>query len=678
MLDISESSDFSTFIIEELPILAPNTSYTATGLVSETTYYYRVKAVTEPAPFIFTINTANTSTGSTTDTQFKLPLTTSDGLNIEVDWGDGSIDTITDHTAPEVTHTYATAGEYTISTKGDLLGWQFANGGDKLKMLDVKQWAGLNISVTSGFYGCTNLTASATDTPIITSTSLSNLFRNCTNFNGAIGNWDVSSVTNMFAVFGFATSFNQDISSWNVSNVTVMESMFESATSFNQNIGSWNTSSVSVMTTTFRNATSFNQEIGNWDTSSVTNMTRMFEGATSFNNLDNPRIKNWDVSSVTLMYNMFRGAISFNQPIGIWNTSSVTRMDNMFNNADAFDQDISGWDINQVSDFSNFMLSATGFPVYTYQDLLIGWEANLQAAYPGGVGYPYTGAISIDFGGSFYFPEAEIPKQSLIDNFGWTITDGGPQPMIAEYQAVLDYATTQGYVLPSASNQALQNKLIYDLKDAGMWETFDAFSMFATDGNADFALIDWKRVLDYTNYNNCVFTENKGFIGNGSSSYIDTKFTPSTDAVNYQTADAGMSIHLWQTGTNGKYLIGNESYIAPGIRVRCHTTSSQQLDSQFNDNLKTRSQALTTNIIGHYHVDRLPNYSFYKFHMNSYFGFGNTLVEPIGLPASTTVLFRYATIYADQGLSYFIARKSRTTEEIITMNSIISNYLDAI
>jgi hypothetical protein len=38
-------------------------------------------------PFEFTINTANTSSGSSTSTQFKLPLTTSTGLDCVVDSG---------------------------------------------------------------------------------------------------------------------------------------------------------------------------------------------------------------------------------------------------------------------------------------------------------------------------------------------------------------------------------------------------------------------------------------------------------------------------------------------------------------------------------------------------------------------------------------------------------------
>jgi hypothetical protein len=108
----------------------------------------------------------------------------------------------------------------------------------------------------------------------------------------------------------------------------------------------------------------------------------------------------------------------------------------------------------------------------------------------------------------------------------------------ADYQAVLDYATTQGYTLPSAGQQTLQNQLVVDLKSAGIWSKLDTFAVFATDGDSDFALIDWIRLTQYTAVNSPTFTTNEGFMGNGTSSYVDTNFNPSTSGVNYTLNDA--------------------------------------------------------------------------------------------------------------------------------------------
>jgi hypothetical protein len=42
LLDVSEFSNFSTFVYEDQIVLAPNTSYVVIGLNPNTTYYYRL------------------------------------------------------------------------------------------------------------------------------------------------------------------------------------------------------------------------------------------------------------------------------------------------------------------------------------------------------------------------------------------------------------------------------------------------------------------------------------------------------------------------------------------------------------------------------------------------------------------------------------------------------------
>jgi surface protein len=222
-----------------------------------------IGAAPAPAGFAFTAKTDNT--GVSTSTQFKLPLTTSTGLNIVVDWGDASTSTITSHTDPAVTHTYASAGTYSISITGTLPGFQFNNAGDKLKILNISSWGVLDITTNSAFRGCTNLTCTATDAPTITTTDLSFTFFNCTNFNGNIGNWDTSGVNNMEGMFSSATAFNQDISTWDTSAVTNMFRMFRAATAFNQDISAWDVSQVSIFGGFMANKTFSNYDAANLD-----------------------------------------------------------------------------------------------------------------------------------------------------------------------------------------------------------------------------------------------------------------------------------------------------------------------------------------------------------------------------------------------------------------------------
>jgi surface protein len=186
--------------------------------------------------FEFSVKTDNA--GVSTSTQFRIPLTTSTGLDFDVDWGDGSaIENITNHTL--AIHDYGTAGTYTISVTGSILGLQFNNGGDRLKILNINSWGALNISVEASFRGCTNLTATAIDRPKITTTTLFLTFANCSSFNGNISNWDVSNVSTFSSMFNGASIFNQQIGLWNVSNSTNMTDMLNNADAFNQDISQW-------------------------------------------------------------------------------------------------------------------------------------------------------------------------------------------------------------------------------------------------------------------------------------------------------------------------------------------------------------------------------------------------------------------------------------------------------
>jgi len=316
----------------------------------------------DPNYFEFTAKTDNS--GASTSTQFRLPLVSSGTINFLVDWGDSSTDTITTFNQAQVTHTYSTAGTYTIKIAGILKGWQFNGGGDRLKFLEVKKWGCLNVSVSGGFAGCLNMTCIAVDSPRVTTTSMSGYFAECLVFNGAIGNWDITTVTNLQDTFYVSRAFNQSINNWNTSNVTTFRNLFTGCSVFNQPLGNWNTSKVTDMVAMFSSsfgegsAVKFNQDIGSWNVSNVTNMNSMFLGATDFNNGGSPSINNWNPLKVIDMNSMFRST-KFNQPIGNWNTSSVTNMTLMFNNT-PFDQDIGNWNTGNVTNMVDMFFFSFG------------------------------------------------------------------------------------------------------------------------------------------------------------------------------------------------------------------------------------------------------------------------------------------------------------------------------
>ncbi len=327
-------------------------------------------AAAPPDDFVITVKTDNP--GLSNDDEFTIPTYSIYDYRYDVDWGDGNTDSDLD---ADVTHTYAEPGTYTIRISGTFPAIRFNNTGDKDKLLSVDQWGtGRWSSFSSAFYGASNLTLAATDTPDLSNVfGLASTFKDAPLVDSGLADWDVSTIRSFTSTFEGATSYDEDIAGWDVSNAVSMRSMFRD-TSFNQDIGSWDVSNVDSMANMFFGNTVFDQPIEAWGakTGNVDSFANMFFGASSFNR----PVGSWDTGSATNMQSMFRAASSFDQDLSGWDTSNVTTMGLMFM-LSSFDQDISGWDTSNVADMS-YLFRATPFD----QDIS-GWNVGNVANFDG-------------------------------------------------------------------------------------------------------------------------------------------------------------------------------------------------------------------------------------------------------------------------------------------------------
>jgi len=153
---------------------------------------------------------------------------------------------------------------------------------------------------------------------------------------------------------------------------------------------------------------------------------------------------------------------------------------------------------------------------------------------------------------------------------------GGGSSTDSDYQAVLNRATTEGYSLPSASQQTLQNTLVTDLKSSGVWDKLDMLFVFANNGSEEFSLIDWKNPNGTTGtaYSDISWTSNSGFTGDGVADYIDTNHVAGTTGSQFTANAASMGVFSltdYSSGAGNDYPISSDSSTQ---RIRFFGTSS--------------------------------------------------------------------------------------------------------
>jgi surface protein len=276
--------------------------------------------------FIIEVKTDNT--GVSNNNQFQFTGAEGD-YDVVAKQNDIVVATFNDLSGQQ-TITLPSSGVYNLEVKSkNLNGFnriRFNNGGDKLKITDIKQWGNIVwSSFERAFFRCLNMLTTATDAPNLSNvTDMSFMFAFANSVNPNTSNWDVSSVTNMRFMFQGASSANPDSSNWDVSNVTTMQRMFRDATSANPNTSNWDVSNVTTMERMFLDASSANPDVSNWNVSNVTTMSSMFlDSNLSVNNLT-ACYENW--SQLTLQQN-----VSFSAGTTKYNASGQAGRDILVN-----------------------------------------------------------------------------------------------------------------------------------------------------------------------------------------------------------------------------------------------------------------------------------------------------------------------------------------------------------
>ena len=346
---------------------------------------------------------------------YKVKVTAPVGVDLTVDWGDGSTTGYPGTgDAVQIEHTYSNTTysvDYTIKIFGNITQWShFGVGSHADQILKIIHFADTLTSLYGAFAygGSTNNMSTDLELPSLPP-SVTNLERAFLNFDdrriSGIESWDTSNVTSLRECFD-GSKFNEDIGSWDVGNVTDFYGVFNSTTAFDQNLGAWN----------IQNATTLNQFLNNnnngWDSTtgsyrpcmSTANYDALLNGWASldagetriptnmfFTNTNTQYSSASEVARNTLINtygwtiydagklpfapadktelqtavdawiaNEADATITYGD-INTWDTSNVTDMSRLFENESTFNSDISNWNTSNVTRMDNMFYNATIF-----------------------------------------------------------------------------------------------------------------------------------------------------------------------------------------------------------------------------------------------------------------------------------------------------------------------------
>jgi len=169
----------------------------------------------------------------------------------------------------------------------------------------------------------------------------------------------------------------------------------------------------------------------------------------------------------------------------------------------------------------------------------------------------------------------------------------------ADYQAILNFATSNSIALPLPAQRVKQNQLVLDLKAGGIWTQLDVLYIFANNSGTQFATINWKNPSSNraTVQGSLSFNTNEGFVGGTTPNYLRTNFTPaSDDSSNYKTNTAGRYAFLYTVtgsgisgaidGING---VANNRMIVSGFSQNINNGTTSNLSSSFNNSRGMKS-----------------------------------------------------------------------------------------
>jgi len=203
--------------------------------------------------------------------------------------------------------------------------------------------------------------------------SATGMFYNCSSFNQDINYWDTSHLMFADTMFCDCKNFNKDLDKWNIENLGYARSMFTRCINFNGNVSTWKTIYLRDASYMFQGCIKFNCDLSKWTLFNVIDLKSMFEHCDLFDcdlnevpvdnceNMSfmfsecynfNSNLANWNINNVTNLFGIFSNCHKFEgKGLETWKSTNVRAMPYAFYKCVEFKSNLSSWDISKCKNF---------------------------------------------------------------------------------------------------------------------------------------------------------------------------------------------------------------------------------------------------------------------------------------------------------------------------------------
>ena len=246
---------------------------------------------------------------------------------------------------------------------------------------------------------------------------------------------------------------------------------------------------------------------------------------------------------------------------------------------------------------------------------------------------------------------------------------------VPEYKAIIDYAISQGYVLPTKQQQFLQNQLVKRGLTNGWWAEHDVFYCRLNNGSEDFSLINWIDPGNYTSTlgGDAAWTSNSGIKGT-INGVINNNWDNSINNVKYTLNDCVQWVFVKPTNNttfNALFYQTNNPSIS---NTQMYLDSGGSSYSRFNFSSSTSEQDFAYTATDYFYALKRNNSANYDIINGS--NTSNKSISSTSLSGSDFTEMYLGTLYAN--IPFYFSGASSSQYNIANLRNDVTWYCQQI